>query len=432
MTSRTAVDTATETVDATVVEPDATHAVSEGFGASLTRGQRLTYVLVLGALVALGPFTIDLYLPAFPSVALDLLASDAAIQLTLTATAVGFALGQLVVGPLSDSLGRRKPLLIATAVHVVASLGVAIAPSVEWVMAGRVLQGIGAAGGGVVAMAMVRDLFGGQQLIRMLSRLVLVMGFAPVFAPVIGSQLLRVMEWRGVFVVLAGFGLVMIFVAGFMLRETLPPTRRGALSMRVVGSRYRKLLGDKTFLGVAVIGAATFTALFSYLSASSFVLQEQYGLSPQEFGYVFGLNSIGLIVATQVSARLMRRLAPARVATIGLATMTLGAVALLAGSLLGLGLPALIPALMVTIGAAGLIFPTVQVLALADHAGEAGTAAALIGAVNMGVAGLISPVVGVLGNTAIAMSAVMLVAVLVGQASLWLVVRRRASFEVLA
>ena len=432
MTSRTAVATATDAVDATAVEPDATHAVSESVGASLTRGQRFTYVLVLGALVALGPFTIDLYLPAFPSVALDLLASDAAIQLTLTATAIGFALGQLVVGPLSDSVGRRKPLLIATAVHVVASLGVAIAPSVEWVMAGRVLQGIGAAGGGVVAMAMVRDLFGGQQLIRMLSRLVLVMGFAPVFAPVIGSQLLRVIDWRGVFVVLAGFGLVMIFVAGFMLRETLPPTRRGALSMRVVGSRYRKLLGDKTFLGVAVIGAATFTALFSYLSASSFVLQEQYGLSPQEFGYVFGLNSVGLIVATQVSARLMRRLAPARVATIGLTTMTAGAIALLAGALLGLGLPALIPALVVTIGSAGLIFPTVQVLALADHAGEAGTAAALIGAVNMGIAGLISPVVGVLGNTAIAMSAVMLVAVLVGQASLWLVVRRRASFEVLA
>src|SRR5690606_27697223 len=153
-------------------------------------------------------------------------------------------------------------------VHVIASVAVAFAPTVEWVMVGRVFQGIGAAGGGVVAMAMVRDLFGGQQPTRMRSRLVLAMGFAPVFAPVIGSQLLRVVEWRGVFMVLGAYGVVMTSVAGIMLRETLPLTQRGALSAAVVGRRYRTLLGDPAFIGISVIGAATFTSLFSYLSAS--------------------------------------------------------------------------------------------------------------------------------------------------------------------
>src|SRR5690606_10122506 len=300
------------------------------------------YIVMLGALVALGPFTVDLYLPAFPSVAKDLLTTDAAVQITLTATAVGFGLGQLIVGPLSDSVGRRRPLVIMTAVHVLASIGVALAPTVEWVMVGRVFQGIGAAGGGVVAMAMVRDMFGGQRLIRMLSRLALIQGFAPVFAPVIGSQLLRVVEWRGIFWVLAAYGLVMVTVTGFFVRETLPDSRRSKVSTRIVGVRYRRLLGDPAFLGVAVIGASVFTALFSYLSASSFVLQEQYGLTAQQYGYVFGLNSIGLVVATQVSARLMRFLAPPTVTTIGLTVMTVGAVALLVGAELGWGLLAVI------------------------------------------------------------------------------------------
>jgi DHA1 family bicyclomycin/chloramphenicol resistance-like MFS transporter len=429
MSRRTVV--ATETVEP-AGEAVADTAAEVNAGDSLTRGQRLMYVVVLGALVALGPFTIDLYLPAFPQVALDLVTSDAAIQLTLTATAVGFGLGQLIVGPLSDSVGRRRPLLIATGVHVVASIGVAFAPTVEWVMAGRVLQGIGAAGGGVVAMAMVRDLFGGQQLIRMLSRLVLVMGFAPVFAPVIGSQLLRVVEWRGVFIVLAAYGLAMTIVAGFLLRETLPPSNRGALSAAAVGKRYRKLLGDPAFIGIAVIGAATFTSLFSYLSASSFVLQGQHGLSPQQYGYVFGLNSIGLIASTQISARLMRRITPSTVTAIGLSIMTAGAAALLAGAIFDWGLIGVIIPLVFAIGAAGLVFPTVQVMALKDHPREAGTAAALIGAMNMGVAGAISPVVGVLGNTTLAMASVMLTALVVGQASLWLVVRRRVSHEVVS
>lgn len=400
-------------------------------GNSLTKRERLKYILLLGALVALGPFTIDLYLPAFPAVAADLLTSDAAIQLTLTATTIGFGLGQLIVGPLSDAVGRRRPLIAATAVHVIASIGVVFAPTIEWVMAGRVLQGIGAAGGAVVAMAMVRDLFEGQSLVRMLSRLVLVMGFAPVLAPVIGSQLLHFVDWRGIFVMLAAYGLLMTIIAAVFLVETHPPHRRGKFSGSEVARRYRTLITDAGFIGVAVVGAATFTSLFAYLSASSFVFQQLYGMSAQEFGFVFGLNSIGLVVATQVSARLMRRLPPYYVTAFGLAIMTTGAIAILVCAALGTGLVGVLIPLFFTIGATGLVLPTVQVMALANHAKEAGTAASLIGAANMGVAGALSPLVGVLGNTVPAMASVMIGALVVANLMLWFVVRPRTSATVL-
>ena len=400
-------------------------------GEMLTSGQRLTYILLLGALVALGPFTVDLYLPAFPDVARDLGASDAAIQLTLTATMVGFGLGQMIVGPLSDAFGRRRPLLIATSVHVLASIAVALAPTVAWVTAGRVVQGIGAAGGAVVAMAVVRDLFGGQPLIRMLARMALVTGLAPVLAPVIGSQLLRVTEWRGIFLVLAGYGFLMTIVAGVLISETLPIERRGAVSAAVVRGRYRRLLTDPTFVGVLVIGAMGFTALFSYLSSSSFLLQDAFGLSPQQFGLVFGVNSLGLVIASQTSSRLMRRFAPRSVMTLGLTLMLLGAATLFTLAQLGGGIEAVLVPLFFVISSFGLLIPTVQTMALADHGSEAGTAASLLGAMNFGVAGAISPLVGALGISVSSMAIVMVGALAFAHMSLWFVVRQRASHDVL-
>ncbi len=400
-------------------------------GDQLTSAERLRYILLLGSLVALGPFTIDLYLPAFPAVAQDLMTTNAAIQLTLTATTIGFALGQLIVGPFSDAVGRRWPLLGATVLHIAASIGVASAPSVEWVMAGRVLQGIGAAGGAVVAMAVVRDLFGGQRLVTMLSRLALVNGLAPVIAPVVGSQLLRVIPWRGVFVVLAAYGLIVMLVAAVMLVESLPEHRRG-FSKPELKRRYRVLVTDPAFVGVAIVGAAAFTALYSYLSASSFVLQDTYGLSAQEFGMVFALNSVGLVASTQISARLMRRMPPRYVTGIGLAIMTAGGVALWVVDALGGGLVGLLIALFFVVSPVGIVMPTVQVMALVDHPTEAGTAASLVGATNMIVAGALSPLVSVVGGTAAGMAVVILGALVVGQASLWLVVRRRGSSQVIA
>jgi MFS transporter, DHA1 family, multidrug resistance protein len=191
-------------------------------GEALHPRRRLAYVLILGMLVALGPFTIDLYLPAFPSVRSSFGVSDVAVQLTLSGTILGFGLGQLVVGPWSDRIGRRVPILVTTSVHVTACLLAALAPTVEALGALRVLQGAGAAGGGVVAAAMIRDLFGGQPLVRMLARMGLVSGAAPVLAPLIGSQLLRVLDWRGLFVSLALYGAAGLCLAALGIGETRP------------------------------------------------------------------------------------------------------------------------------------------------------------------------------------------------------------------
>lgn len=395
-------------------------------GDALSRGARLVYIVVLGLLVALGPFTIDLYLPAFPIVQQDLRASEAAVQITLTATMIGFGVGQLLVGPWSDVVGRRLPLLLATTVHIGASLGVALAPDITWILVFRVLQGIGAAGGGVVAMAMVRDLFGGQPLVRMLSRLALVTGLAPILAPVIGSQLMHVLDWRGLFVVLAGYGVLVLVLASVLVVETLPAERRRVRGHSSVGQRYRALVTDRVFVGVAIIGGLLFSGIFAYLSSSSFVFQEVYGLDPQQYGLVFGLNAIGLMIGSQSASRIIRRVPPQWLLTVSLPLLALAGFSIAASSALGLGLGAIVAATFVFLFGVGLSFPSLQVIALAHHGEEAGTAASLLGATNFGIAGLVSPIVGVIGlETAGPMGLIMGIAVTLATILLWAVVRPR-------
>jgi DHA1 family bicyclomycin/chloramphenicol resistance-like MFS transporter len=393
-------------------------------GDALSRSSRVLYILVLGALVALGPFTIDLYLPAFPVVADELDASESAIQLTLTATMIGFGLGQLVVGPWSDTVGRRLPLILATTLHVGASLGVAFAPDITWVLVFRVLQGVGAAGGGVVAMATVRDLFGGQPLVRMLSRLALVTSLAPILAPVIGSQLLVVLDWRGLFVALAAYGVVIVALAAILIAETLPPERRRVRGHSTTAQRYRAVLSDRVFVGVALIAGLMFSGLFAYLSASSFLFQDVYGFDPQQFGILFAVNSIGLAVSSQVASRLMRRFAPPRILAVSLPIMALAGFTAAGAAFFDLGLAPVVAATFVFLSFAGLSFPCIQVTALAPHGAEAGTAAALLGAINFGLASLAAPLVGAFGTeTAIPMGLAMGVALAVATVLLWVVVR---------
>lgn len=393
-------------------------------GDALSRSSRVLYVVVLGALVALGPFTIDLYLPAFPVVADELGASDAVIQLTLTATMIGFGLGQLVIGPWSDTVGRRLPLILATTLHVGASLGVAFSPDIEWVLAFRVLQGIGAAGGGVVAMATVRDLFGGQPLVRMLSRLALVTSLAPILAPVIGSSLLVVLDWRGLFVALAGYGVLVVILAATLIAETLPPERRRVKGHSTIGQRYRAVLSDRVFIGVALIAGLVFSGLFAYLSSSSFVFQQVYGLDAQEFGLLFAINSVGLAVSSQVASRLMRRFAPPKILAVSLPIMVLAGFGIAIAASLGAGLPVVVAGTFVFLSSAGLSFPCIQVTALAPHGAEAGTAAALLGAINFGIASLAAPIVGLFGTeTAIPMGLAMGATLSVAVVLLWIVVR---------
>ncbi|WP_341953868.1 multidrug effflux MFS transporter [Salinibacterium sp. TMP30] len=396
-------------------------------GDSLSARQRLVYVLVLGALTALGPFTVDLYLPAFPLIEADLQTTAAVVQLTLTATTLGFALGQLIVGPLSDRLGRRLPLIVATSVHLVASLGVALAGNIELLFVFRLVQGMGAAAGAVVAMAVVRDLFGGLPLVRMLSRLALVQGLAPILAPLIGSQLLLITPWRGMFVFLAIYGALVLLAAWFFIVETLPPSRRRDLGHATARDRYKALFTDRVFVGTAIIAGMTFSGLFAYLSSSPFLLQNVYGLDPQAFGLVFAANSIGIVVGVQTSAFLMRYIGPQWILAGAGIGLLLSASAIVYLNVVNGDLFAVLIPLFLFVMFCGFSFPCTQVLALANHGGEAATAASVLGAVNFGLAGLTSPIVGAFGITnAIPMGIVMGCTATVSIIVMWVVVRPRS------
>jgi MFS transporter, DHA1 family, multidrug resistance protein len=368
---------------------------------------RLTMILVLGALVALGPLTIDTYLPALPALTADLATTSSAAQLTLTGTLVGLALGQLVIGPLSDSLGRRRPLLAGVAVHIIASLAITVAPNVAVLGALRVLQGVGAAAGAVIALAIIRDLYTGRTAATMFSRLMLVMGVAPVLAPTLGGELLRITSWRGVFVALAVYGVLVLAATALTLRESLPAEKRRASGIAATLRTYGGLLHDRTFVGLVLVAGLTMAALFGYVAGSSFVFQLQFGFNQQQFGVAFGAGAVFLIAATQLNAYLLRRFEPG---TLLLAAMTGGSVAglvLVATAATGVGGVAgvLLPMFGVLF-AVGLALPNAPALALAGYGAAAGTAAALLGAVQFGVGALVSPLVGILGNNAVAMGVV--------------------------
>lgn len=394
-------------------------------GDALTRRQKLMYVLVLGLLTALGPFTIDLYLPAFPIIEHEMGVTATAVQLTLTATTIGFAAGQLVVGPFSDKFGRRMPLILATALHVGASIGAAMSTDITMLGVFRVLQGIGAAGGGVVAMAMIRDLFGGYRLVRMLSYMSLVNGMAPILAPVIGSQLLGIMDWPGIFWFLAGYGALVVVAAFVFIIETLPPEKRQSDGVSVA-DRYKAVFSDRIFVGTLLVGGLNFAALFTYLSASTFLFQKTYGFSPQEYGYLFAVNSLGVVLGVQLASRIMRRTGPQWVIAWATVAQVAAAIAMVICDQLGAGLWGVAIPLWFFICATGFMFPSVQVMGLARNGKQAGTAASLLGAATFGFAGVITPIVGLVGvKTATPMAMIMGGCILLAMAALWIIVRPR-------
>ncbi len=380
--------------------------------------------LTLGAFVALGPLTVDMYLPALPTIADDLATSASTVQLTLTGTLVGLALGQLVLGPLSDALGRKRPLLAGTALHVVASLLVLVAPSIEVLGLLRFLQGVGTAAGAVIALAVVRDLFEGRAAATMLSRLFLVLGAAPVLAPTIGGELLRVTSWRGIFLLLALYGVALLAMGWFAVRETLPPERRRSSGVAGTLRGYRTLFRDRTYVGLVLVAGLTMAGLFSYVSGSSFVFQDQFGLDEQQFGLLFGAGAVWLIAATQLNPVILRRSSPARVLVAATVAGALAGVVLvvLAGTGTG-GLWGVVLPLWAVLFASGLALPNAPALALSRHGEAAGTAAALLGAVQFGVGAAVAPLVGVLGNDAVAMGAVVVAALVLAIAVLVGVVR---------
>jgi MFS transporter, DHA1 family, multidrug resistance protein len=393
-------------------------------GERMSARQRLNLVLVLGFLIALGPLTIDMYLPALPTITDDLQTTAAAVQLTLTGTLAGLALGQLLIGPVSDAVGRRVPLLFGVGVHILASVLCVVAPNLATLGTLRVLQGLGAAAAAVVATAIVRDLFTGLAAAKLFSRLMLVMGAAPILAPTLGGIVLGWTSWRGVFVVLAVLGVAILTVTALALPETLPAERRRNGGVLGTVRDYGRLFTDRTYIGLILVAGLSMAALFAYVAGSSFVFQEQYGLSEQQFGFVFGAGAVGLITATQLNVRLLRRWTPSQILMSALGFGAVAGLVLLLFAATGFGgiVGVLVP-LWLVLAAAGLAFPNAPALALSRHGEAAGTAAALLGAVQFGVGALAAPLVGVLGTGAVSMALVIAGGMLAANVVLLLVAR---------
>lgn len=353
--------------------------------------------VLLGALTAFGPLSIDMYLPALPALADAFAVEPSRIQLTLSAFFLGFGAGQLVYGPLSDRWGRRPPFLIGGSVYVVASLACALATRVEWLIGLRLLQGLGACGGPLSARAVVRDLHERDRAARMLSLLMLVMGAAPLLAPLLGGQLLLIFGWRSIFAVLAGFGILCLLGAGLRLPETLPPARRSRAGVGAMVAGYRALLRHRAFVGYAVSSGAAYAGMFAYFAGSPFVFIRLHHVPPQRYGLLFALNVVGLMACAAVNSRLVLIRGTDRMLRMGVTAVAAAGLGLLAtaytgwGGLLGLVLP-----ILVFMASLSFIGANATAGALAAFPHRAGTASALVGTIQFGLGAGSAALVGAL------------------------------------
>ncbi|MFC3500229.1 multidrug effflux MFS transporter [Micromonospora krabiensis] len=361
---------------------------------------------LLGLLTAFGPLSLDMYLPAFPAMTHDLGADQARIQLSLTTCLIGMALGQLVTGPLSDRWGRRRPVLAGVAAYALLSLVCAITPNAPALAAARFAQGFAGGMGVVVARAVVRDLHSGRAAAKYFSRLTLVFGVAPVAAPAVGSLVLRFGSWRAIFVTLAVIGLLLAAAVAWRLPETLPAERRSDGGLAATARTMRSLAADRVYVGYALTQGLAFAGLFAYISGSSFVFQDVFGVSDAVFSLVFGLNALALVAAGQANARLLDRSVPRTLLVGALLVGTVAAAGLLTGAVGGSAW-VVGACLFVFVGSLGMVTPNSTALGLDRHPRTAGTAAALMGTVQSVVGALAAPLVGLGGEgSAVPMAAV--------------------------
>ncbi|MCA3279538.1 MAG: multidrug effflux MFS transporter [Roseomonas sp.] len=359
-------------------------------------------------MAAIGPFSIDMYLPALPMLGQSLGTTAGAVQASLAVFFLGMALGQIFYGPIADRYGRRLPLFIGLGVYTAASLICALAPQIESLIAARLMQALGGCAGMVIARAVVRDVADERGAIRLMARLMLVMGVAPIIAPIIGGTLLGVIGWRGIFLCLTAYGAILLLVIALFLPETLPPERRRRDGLPQVFGVWRRLLGDGYFMGHALAGGLVIGGMFAYIAGSPFVFMELYGVLAEDYGFYFGANAIGIMLVGQVTARLVDRVAPARMLTMALSISAVSGIALLGVTMTGLGgFAAIIVALFVYVSMIGAVMPLTAARAMAPHGAIAGNASALMGTLQFGSGALAGVALGALQNgTALPMALV--------------------------
>ena len=390
-------------------------------------GGGMWLLVTLGALSAFGPLCMDMYLPSLPELAVSLDSTASAAQLSLSACIVGLGLGQLVVGPFSDRLGRRGPLLVGLALFIVTSALCATTSSMKLLIVLRLLQGMAGAAGIVLCRAIVADRFTGKAAGAYFSTIAAINGLAPILAPVIGAQVLRVGTWRTVFWVLTGIGVVLLVLALAFIRESLPVDRRSTAGLSGTVRAFRGLLADRVYVGYAVAGSTVCAAMFGYISASPFLLQDGFGLSPQAFSFCFAVNAFGIVAMSQLSRMLLQRTTSVVLLKWGVWQCAVGAGLLAVALLGGMTLPFVLVALFVMVSSVGFALPHASVLAMDLHRKIAGSASALLGAAQYAFGAIAARLVGFgdkTTGTALAVTAVGAALVAIG--GLWMATRRRA------
>jgi DHA1 family bicyclomycin/chloramphenicol resistance-like MFS transporter len=340
----------------------------------------LRSAVVLGLLSAIGPFAIDMYLPALPSISTDLGTTTAATQMTLMAFFIAFGLCQIVYGPVADMIGRKPPLYFGLSVFALGGIGCGLAPTVEWLIFFRFVQGIGAAAGMVIPRAIIRDLHTGVEATRLMSLVMLVFSVSPILAPLTGSGLIAAFSWRAVFVAVTIAALLGIVLLALLLPETRPVAARIRSGLGSVLAGYGGLIRDLRFLGLTFIGGLGMASFFAFLASSSFIYIDHFGLTPTEYAFAFSVNAVGFIGASQFSASLATRFGISRVVSAAVSCYAATAVLLFVVTLAGVdSLPVLMAMLFFAFACLGLVIPSTMVLALEEHGSIAGMASALGG-----------------------------------------------------
>ena len=365
----------------------------------MTTKQKYSILFILGGLSALAPFSIDMYLPAFPSIAKSLNTDISQVALSLTSYFIGISLGQLFYGPITDKFGRKKPLIFGLSVFLLASIGCALSPSINWLITMRVILALGGCVGMVVSRAVVRDLFPVSEIAKIFSILMLIVGVAPILAPTIGGWVLTVSSWRTIFYFLTAFSFILIVCVFFFLPESKNPNRAKSLKAKDVLKDYADVFQEKTFLYYALASSIAMAGMFAYISGSPFVFMKFHSFTEQQYGWVFGGNAMGFIIGSQLNRVLLNKYSSLQVITF--ASFVLLGISILMFSLFGLDLlsPGILIAMIFTfLFSLGLLVPNCTALALAPFTYNAGSASALIGFIQMITGAGVSALVSILHN----------------------------------
>ncbi|MFD2211333.1 multidrug effflux MFS transporter [Virgibacillus halophilus] len=366
-------------------------------------------VILLGSLTAFGPLSMDMYLPGLPSVTENFQTTASNGQLSITACLLGLAAGQLIFGPLSDIQGRRKPLLVTLILYAASSLLCAFSPNIWVFIVLRFFQGLTGAAGIVIARASARDMYSGKELTKFIALLALVNGAAPILAPILGGGILKWTSWEFVFMILCAIGLIMFLSVAFSLPETLPQERRTQGNLFAILNTFKDLFKDRVFIGIALVQSFISMSMFAYISGSPFVLQNVYGVSPQQFSFIFALNGLGIIIAAQTTGRLADTFQELTLLRTAMLISFFGSCLLIGSVLWHLPLVLVLIALFLVVSSVGMVNTTCFSLGMERQGHVAGSASAFLGILPFGGGALVSPLVGLGGeNTALLMGLVIL------------------------